>query len=339
MIDEHGGPLTDMGTQNLRAALTTAGFWWLPEVTGRKLVPKPWSDWRERTEPFDSARSYSNPYGLLLNTALTTLGLATFDLDLDDAADAAAALALMSKMFGTPRCVRTRANSPRCAVLYRCDDPAGLSATHKGTDGAIELFCGPRCKITAFGQHIDKTTGLRTRLTWHEVPGNVTRQELPAITLAQALEFLTACSDIVGDDPTMRQHVPGQHGEPNRSALASDIDELVVAAAFIPGSLGRDWYSWNRLGLALYSGSGGDDRGLLAFAEFTRRACQHRDAFARWDKFRTSPPSRIGAATIFHLALNAGYRRSRTAIEPIDRPTRAERRASTKLATFNPREI
>ena len=151
--------------------------------------------------------------------------------------------------------MRTRANSPRCATLYRCDDPAGLSATHKGSDGAIELFAGPRLKITAFGQHRDKVTGLRTRLTWHEVPGNMTRQELPAITLAQALEFLTACGDIVGDDPIMRQHVPGQHGEPNRSALASDIDELVIAAGFIPIAQGSDWNSWNRIGLALYSGS------------------------------------------------------------------------------------
>lgn len=336
MIAGDGGPFTDSGTQLLRTALAAAGFWWLPEVTGRKLVPKPWSDWRERSEPFDPAQSYSNAYGLLLNTALTTLGLVTFDLDLDDTADAAAALALMSKMLGTPRCVRTRANSPRCAVLYRCDDPAGLSATHKGTDGAIELFSGPRCKITAFGQHIDKTTGLRTRLTWHEVPGNVTQQELPAITLAQALEFLTACSDIVGDDPTMRQHVPGQHGEPNRSALASDIDELVRAAGVIPIAQGSDWNSWNRVGLALYSGSGGDDRGLLAFAEFTRRACLHRDPFSRWDKYKTTPPTRIGAATIFKIAYDNGYRRSRAAFAPLDQ---AARRASRALATFNPPEI
>ena len=99
-------------------------------------------DWRERTNRL-TRRNLQQRHGLLLNTALTTLGLVTFDLDLDDAADVAAALALMSKMLGTPRCVRTRANSPRCAVLYRCDDPAGLSATHKGRDGAIELFSGP----------------------------------------------------------------------------------------------------------------------------------------------------------------------------------------------------
>jgi hypothetical protein len=307
MIAADGGPLTDIGTRTLRAALAAAGFlWWLPEITGLKYTAKAYGDWRERTEPFDPAQSYANQYGLLLNTALVLRGLVTFDLDLDDTIDAAAALALMSTMLGTPRCVRTRANSPRCAVIYRCDDPAGLSATHKGTDGAIELFCGPRCKITVFGQHIDKTTGLRTRLTWHEVPGNVTRQDLPAITLAQALEFLTACSDIVGDDPVMRQHVPGQHGEPNQSTLASDIDELVIAAGFIRIAQGSDWYSWNRVGMALYAGSGGDDRGLLAFAEFTRRACRHRDPFTRWDKYKTTPPTRLGAATIFYLARNNG---------------------------------
>jgi hypothetical protein len=74
MIAGDGGPLTDSGTQLLRTALAAAGFWWLPEVVGRKLVPKPWSDWRERSEPFDPAQSYSNAYGLLLNTALATLG-------------------------------------------------------------------------------------------------------------------------------------------------------------------------------------------------------------------------------------------------------------------------
>ncbi len=76
LIAGDGGPLTDSGTQLLRTALTAAGFWWLPEVTGRKLVPKPWSNWRERAEPFDPAQAYSNAYGqLLLNTALATLGL------------------------------------------------------------------------------------------------------------------------------------------------------------------------------------------------------------------------------------------------------------------------
>ena len=34
-------PSQTCGTQNLRTALAAAGFWWLPEVTGRKLVPKP----------------------------------------------------------------------------------------------------------------------------------------------------------------------------------------------------------------------------------------------------------------------------------------------------------
>jgi hypothetical protein len=61
MIAGDGGPLTDSGTQLLRTALAAAGFWWLPEVTGRKMVPKPYSDWRQRTEPFDPAHRVDDP--------------------------------------------------------------------------------------------------------------------------------------------------------------------------------------------------------------------------------------------------------------------------------------
>jgi hypothetical protein len=151
MIPPDGGALDDPGVRALRRALVVAGFWFLPEVTGRKSVPKPYSDWRTRTDPFDPDQPYANAYGLLFNTALVTVRLVTLGFDLDWPPDVQAALDLLTKTCGPPRCVRSRPNSPRRAVIYRCDDPEGLYACAKGSDGGIELFSGPYCKLTAAG--------------------------------------------------------------------------------------------------------------------------------------------------------------------------------------------
>jgi hypothetical protein len=335
MIPPNGGTMTDDGTRALRCALVAAGFPILPEITGLKFTSKPFADWRDRPTPFDPARSYSNRYGLLLNTAIILIGLVAFDLDIDVAEDIALALDVMQQHLGPARCVRSRANSPRRAALYRTEDSAGRYMTAKGCDGAIEVFSGPRTKLSAFGWHTSKVTHQQARMTWDAVPGNIQAANLTTITADQITCFMLIMPDLLGEDTVTRSHVPGSAGPGFSDALrAGNLDELYAAASCVPNDGPCDWYTWNRWGMALFGASGGDDLGLLAFCEWSLRnpASRHRDCFARWQAFSHCPPHTIGAGTVFKAAIQAGYRPSVAAKLKHDKEqTEAKRIANFKI--------
>jgi hypothetical protein len=83
--------------------------------------------------------------------------------------------------------------------------------------------------------------------------------------------------------------------------------EEVVAA--IPNRC--SWEEWNRVGMAIYTASGGSELGFAAFDDFSSRSPKY-DAYAvreRWANYRRSPPSRIGLGTLVHHARQAGWRR------------------------------
>jgi hypothetical protein len=309
-LSPDGGDMDKDAVRDLRRALVVARFAFLPEISGRKFTSKPWSDWRDRTAPFDPEISYANTYGPLLNTALILDGCCAWDLDIDDPDDAADASDILQQMLGTARCTRSRANSPRRALLYRCDDPAGFYEHLKGEHGAVEVFAGKRTKLTAFGWHVSKETGVWSRVQWHEVPGNVTRDELPAITHDQVLAALGAVRDVLGDEVSHYHHVPGQHRE--QKASTADPAEVYDAASCVPNTGLCDWSTWNRWGMALFGATGGHDYGLAAFVEWSAKNSYsaHRDCFARWEAYRSSPPTVLGAPTVFKTAIANGYRRS-----------------------------
>jgi hypothetical protein len=339
VLPPDGGNLNEEGVRILRTSLVSGGFQFIPGITGGKFTVKPYAGWRQSGEVFDPAVAYRGPYGALLNTALITAGLILLDLDIDTREDVAAVNTHMHATLGPTRCVRSRANSPRQLAMYRTDDATGLYACYKGEYGMIELFSGPLCKVTAFGLHTSKITGVRTRMEWAEVPGNVDLADLTVITLAQASAFLDSLDDVLGDVASRSSHVPGIRGKQSPDALrAYDPDEIPLAMACVPNTGRLSWEEWNRVGMMLYSASGGDDRGLLAFCEWSRKnpLSRHRDCFTRWDVYTNCPPTRIGAGSLFQLAYTNGYHRPATVLTPVRQPTARQSRASRRLTNFKP---
>jgi putative DNA primase/helicase len=60
-----------------------------------------------------------------------------------------------------------------------------------------------------------------------------------------------------------------------------------------------EWADWNRLGMAIFAATAGE--GLELFDQWSAKAAKYDEAAtaARWAHFRTSPPSKIGAGTLF----------------------------------------
>jgi hypothetical protein len=80
----------------------------------------------------------------------------------------------------------------------------------------------------------------------------------------------------------------------------ASLPELEAALDVLPNT--GTWNEWNRVGMAAWVASKG--QGFGAFDTWSRKSPKYdeRNTKLRWNGFYQSPPSRIGAGTIFHLA-------------------------------------
>lgn len=117
-------------------------------------------------------------------------------------------------------------------------------------------------------------------------------------------------------------------------------DDLLAACAAamtnplpprMPGAEGPEgeprggWADWNRIGLAFYRASGGSEAGLDAFNAWSAKNEEKHTAGAtraRWEHYRTSPPTSIGAGALVYEARRC---------EPGFRPPRRSGPALTSL--------
>jgi len=305
-LPSNGGNMDTEGVRERRTRLVAAGWDFFPERTGRKNSSKSVGTWVGKRGSFDPAADYSDRFGTLWNDALYLHEVFGFDVDVDDAHWAGQITSTMDTMLGRPLCRRYRANSPRTLSLYGAPADAEYVAL-KGSDGGIEVLTGENTKAAAFGYHTNPITRVRSRLEWDGVPGNVRKADLSPITLAQRDLFLEEVTEMLGDevDRIVRSNYTGEAV----AGLASDIDQLYEATLWIPNTGHGGWDEWNKMGMALFAGSGGAELGLAAFVAWTAKNphADPKDCQERWDAYQSAPPSRIGAGTIFRLAMDQGY--------------------------------
>lgn len=107
------------------------------------------------------------------------------------------------------------------------------------------------------------------------------------------------------------------------SGVTPEADPALIASALaaIPNA-DLHWDSWIRLGLAVWRATGGSTAGFDAWRawsqksqKFTTGACEER-----WEHFAKSPPSKIGAGSIFYAARAAGWTWPKGTQSPVLRP-------------------
>jgi hypothetical protein len=102
------------------------------------------------------------------------------------------------------------------------------------------------------------------------------------------------------------EHLRSLSAPPPAPTPLPAADPKVVAAAFavIPNGAGVGWGDWNRVGMATFSATGGSTDGFRAFDTWSAKWPHYDAAYTRrrWETYRRSPPNRIGAGTVFHLA-------------------------------------
>jgi DNA polymerase I-like protein with 3'-5' exonuclease and polymerase domains len=87
----------------------------------------------------------------------------------------------------------------------------------------------------------------------------------------------------------------------------ADSERVAAALAAITNA-DVGWDEWNRIGMAAWRATGGSGEGYAAFEQWSAKSPKH-DAKAtreRWQHYFDSPPTEIGAGTLFYLANGGG---------------------------------
>ena len=266
--------------------------------TGDKMpLVREWQARARRDPPADAA---DPPRSDHLNTGLLADGLRIIDLDVEDAETIGRLRALAVALLGETL-IRTRANSPRCALIYRAAEGEPEKRSVVGALGKVEVL-GRGQQLHAFGRHPSGAD-----LQWHpEAPGDAARDNLPAVTETQIDAFLAAAGPLIGAKPVSTDKPAGA---PHKQHADSGADPLDVAAALatIPNGEPADWEHWNRVGMATWAATGGSGPGFAAWCAWSERHPEH-DAVAcreRWEHYVTSPPTKSGADKLFRMAAEA----------------------------------
>ena len=254
-----------------------------------------------------------------LNTGILCDGLRAVDIDVDDQGIAAAVRARCVVMLGEAP-MRYRANSARVLLLYRAAQGVPRKRQLVGTAGKVEVL-GRGQQFVAFGRH---PTG--AELLWHpESPRSVPADHLPPVTEDQVSSLFAEIATMIGAGTTT-----AQDAEPERKAspLGQSGELLAVMSAVdaIPNSGPPNWDAWNRMGLAIWAATDASAAGREVWHAWSARhpTYDREDAEARWQHYATSPPKWIGAAALFAIAAEHGWRRHRDNAadkeEPSQRP-------------------
>ncbi len=239
-----------------------------------------------------------------VNTGILADGLRPIDFDIDDPDTARACRDVALQMFGEAP-LRIRQGSPRCLLLYRAaaGEPTKLSITGsahaKGNACKIEVL-GKGQQFVAFGLHYSGAM-----LQWFpETPGGEKRDNLTALTEDQIQAFLVACAQIIDAPSPIKPNGKGPHVPGD---LQADALRIAAALAEIPNDGPADWETWNRVCMAVWAAVGGAEVGRDLILAWSARnpAYDPQETSRRWDHYRTSPPTHIGAGTIFFLAQEA----------------------------------
>lgn len=263
-----------------------------PVMAGKAPLGKDWPN-RARQNPPECVTL--PPVKHAMNTGVLCDGLRAFDLDIDDKEIASRCRSIIIGRFGEAP-IRMRQNSSRCLILYRAAVGEPPKVVIAGTLGKIEVL-GKGQQFVAFGRHPSGA-----ELEWFpDAPGQEPVDALAAVTEDDVFELLAECAPIIGAEAPTKLN-----GHDHASSAEAQADPLRIAAALnaIPNGGPPDWEGWNRVGMALWRATGGSPAGWEAWSAWSQRNAAYNptETRKRWDHYAVSPPTSIGAGSIFHMA-------------------------------------
>ena len=196
---------------------------------------------------------------------------------------------------------------PRLATTLVGGDPTNIPVNHPiRWPGSWHRKATPRlCEIISPADHLDNEIDLDIALEiLQKAVGN---GPLPIRSSGPAPEsgdggnvssrFAHLPLEVLGED------IPG-------ASLQAEPERIAAALAVIPND-NVHWNDWNNMGMATWNATSGSPEGKAAFHAWSKKSPKYNAQITdeRWAAYFRSPPTRIGAGTIFWLADQApGWR-------------------------------
>ena len=131
----------------------------------------------------------------------------------------------------------------------------------------------------------------------------------------------TACGKRIPPTSTVRSAAARrcQDGQAGRPRF------VYAAMAVIPNGEDVEWPAWSDMGMACWLSTNGHERGFEAFVMWSRKSSKYDETNTRerWQRYFASPPTEIGAGTIFQKADQAQLGWRALVGLPIEKSTRS----------------
>jgi hypothetical protein len=311
----------------LRLRMRANGFSPLP-LMGKVPAMEKWTEKHNCTDA--EIRLWPGLWHFAFNTGVLAKFTPGLDIDIMDEAAAKAVEDLAREFFEELGNIYVRFGlPPKRLIPLRCDEPfAKLQrrfATPSGDECKLEALADGQ-QWAAHGQHPITHKPYR----WHggEIK-SIKRDDLPYVRRENVLRFLDAATKLLIeefgftllDDKKQQATNGGDPHETGQNPQAS-IERIAAALAVIPNN--EDWDGWNAIAMATWRATGGSAEGFAAFDAWSRKSPKYdaEQTAKKWSVLFTSPPTHIGAGTIFYLADQAspGWRRARAEEPPPAEP-------------------
>jgi hypothetical protein len=195
-----------------------------------------------------------------------------------------------------------------------------------------------------------RSTGVVRNTTGQIGPGVDTRGEggyvivPPSHNHAGAYNFKFGRAEDISNLPLfpreLLDRLAPHHQDPKPSATTAEPRDIAAALHVIPNpDLG--WDDWNRIGMAIWSASGGTADGFECFNAWSQKSHKYNAVTTRkrWEGYAKSPPTQIGAGTIFHLAKEANSARVAALAELDELTYEQQRKTAAKELGVRPSKL
>jgi hypothetical protein len=278
-------------------------------------------DWQQKflITNDNEIRLWPRIYHLAANTGVLAKYTPGLDIDIMIEAAATAVEMLAREYFEERGDIHVRfGKPPKRLIMLRTDEPFDkLYYVFKAPDGSehkIEIL-GNGQQYVVDGIH----PGTGKPYAWFGGElATIKRQDLPYARFDDAKEFINAAKKLLAEEfgfvvtnassnlQTNGGSAPRVHTNGGGNPQA-DIELIAEALAIIPNTADTDWERWYTIGMAVFRATGGSPEGFAVWDGWSSKSPKYdADYTARkWAAFFKSPPTKIGAGTIFHLANQA----------------------------------
>jgi len=206
---------------------------------------------------------------------------------------------VFSSILGRTDMIRI-GKSPKALYLYRTNEPFSKISMHP-----IEVL-GLGQQFVAYAIHPDTGEPYRWPVSPpHETPVS----SLPLVTREQVLH---ACEEAYKVLPpnlrkkVLRTVIPDKEAKASQDGLVGTFAAVEDALRYVPNP-DLSWDDWNRIGMAIYCAT--EAKGFTIFDQWSQSSGKYNqtETSQRWDHYSKSPPTKIGAGTLYFLAQQGGW--------------------------------